>query len=154
MDDFKSLIVHGTPEQVCEEVNNAGTGEDELVVDTVAYGWHDGGMERALRQYSGGRTDNTSPLFFRGHALFNNIDDAKNDYLMEPEVETPRGLTAEEQEQAGLPNDDYEKKHVPFGMIMPHWRDKTHEELRAQEQHDPREELVGVTLILWWQELC
>lgn len=117
-----------------------GLDEDELYIDTQSWGWWDGGLHKLLRQRAFGQ-EKHDPMYFRGAALFHSFDDAKNDYLMNPEMEayTERQVT--------------EEQHIPFGMVVPQWRNLTHEEMRGREQHDHRDKLVSVTIILFWQDL-
>lgn len=143
MDGFKSIIFHTQDMTFDFDVGGITSFEGaevdtfDIHVDAEAYGWNHGGMQRILYN----RSAWASPLYFRGFAMFDNIDDAKNDYLMEP-----RGDAVD---------DGYEgftEQHIPFGMVIPTWRPLTHEEQRGREQHDARSTLVSVTIIFFWQD--
>lgn len=132
MDEFKSAIFY------CPVVDGDIQGEeidgfdqDEIYVDTHGFGWWNGGLARLLLDIheQGGHA-----MYFRGHALFDNIDDAKNMYLCEPEP------TIREESDAPV------VQHHPFGMVIPVW------DTRRRMSLDPIK-LVSVTVILFWQEL-
>lgn len=139
MDQFKSAIIHGEPEYVCEMI--AMMDDDDLHVDTVAYGWHDNGMDRIMnsRRLLG---PTPVPMFFRGHAMFGNVDDAKNDYLMTPSIEQ---RSPDDKQTGHDEGDDFGYYHVPFGMVIPTWHFRT-----GNVEHPAK--LVAATVILWWQE--
>jgi hypothetical protein len=106
---------------------------DELYIDTAAWGWWDGGLAKLLRT-SPTECGRVVPIYFRGAAMFDNADDAKNDYLMDPlqEVYRVKQVT--------------EDQHLPFGMIIPTFAVTDY----ADQSKNP---LIRVTIILWWHEL-
>jgi hypothetical protein len=115
-----------------------GDPPPELDVNTEAWGWWDGGLARIMADLP-----NRGTLYFRGHALFDNPDDAKNDYLMNPEVERVDQVAFAAGAFAPEPS------HVPWGMVIPHWHDTLRREGFGEGQ---RYELRAVTIILFWQE--
>lgn len=116
-----------------------GLDKDDLVIDTMAWGWWDGGLHKLLKLQHERPVAPREALFFRGAALFGNFDDAKNDYLMDPMVEIV-------DHSAGLNdgNEPTSEHHIPFGMVIPHW------EVGRMIEFDI---LKSVTIILFWQSL-
>lgn len=115
---------------------NEGHGGDFFNgFDIEGWGWTDGGLERILIKQGCGPIL-PSPLFFRGAALFSNFDDAKNDYLMAPMYENCTG------------SEQSEDTHVPFGMVIPAYRDN----VTALQPYTTQRVLTHVTIILYWQE--
>lgn len=121
-------------------VEGSISDDDELYIDTQAWGWWDGGLAIMLTGIRELRPKNND-MYFRGAAMFENLDDAKNDYLMDPlqEVYRVKQVT--------------EDQHVPFGVVIPKWVSKCQPGCDASDARSYRWELVSVTIILWWQEL-
>jgi hypothetical protein len=107
-------------------LEGADMDTNDLVVNADEFGWNNGGLERILRSREGFMPN--MPLFFRSHALFDNIVDAMNEYLMNPDID---------HEVDGVSG--YHPEHEPFGMVIPSYKPDTLD-------------LVGATIILFWQE--
>ncbi len=142
MDGFKSIVIHVSGDElktVGDITSTTGLQFEELfesdniLFDAGSLGWGDGGLERAL-----GHVLSRGPMYFRGHALFDNPDDAKNDYLMNPEMHDDCKV-----EVYGDVQDD----HIPWGMVIPNWS-ISHDTIIEDGRHT----LNYVTILLFWQE--
>lgn len=127
-DAFKSRIMYQTAFPngnipVDGFVHDNFVSEDEVDFQPADYGWDNGGLQRILMSYLKSGSINATQMYFRGSALFGNINDAKNDYLMDPWPSTIA---------------DDVVAHIPFGMVIPTWTGTS---------------VTAVTVVLWWQEL-
>jgi len=117
-----------------------GMDNDDLHIDTQAWGWWDGGLHRIMSDKRSVMMGMDNALYFRGAAMFGSFDDAKNDYLMTPEL---------------LGDDEVKEScegHVPFGMVIPQWNERG-ENIGVGTVEVWVPILVSVTIILFWQPL-
>lgn len=139
MDDFKSYVEYVEPIvgdvfPIDHITCDSFVADDGIDFQPLDLAWGDGGITRIMRDVQR-KFGDSGILYFRGAALFDNFDDAKNEYLNNPVVDTGG---------CGV----YQDAHQPFGMVIPRWRDAGF----GAEQHEYRDRLAAITVILMWQE--